>query len=83
MLVPTSVNPVSRDGWAVVIDYEEDGFVADADADRIEYGELLKEMSRDPGRQRGAQEAGVRAGDPGRVGRTAAVVRQGAQKITG
>lgn len=44
MLFPASVGPLSRDGWGVVITYEEDGYVADKDADSINYDDLLKEM---------------------------------------
>ena len=34
----------AEDGWAIVIDYEEDGYVSDEDADGIDYAELLASM---------------------------------------
>ena len=44
MLVPTAVSPLSDDGWAVVITYDEDGFVNDTDASKIDYAKLMKQM---------------------------------------
>jgi uncharacterized membrane-anchored protein len=44
MLIPTATSPMARDGWGVVITYEEDGYVDDADAGKIDYAQLLKEM---------------------------------------
>ena len=44
MIVPTAVNPLTAEGWGVVITYEKDGHVDDGDADGIQYDELLKSM---------------------------------------
>jgi uncharacterized membrane-anchored protein len=44
MLVPAGVNPMSAGSWGVVITYEKDGHVKDADADGIDYTRLLKDM---------------------------------------
>jgi uncharacterized membrane-anchored protein len=44
MIVPTAVNPLSAEGWGVVITYDKDGHVKDDDADTINYTDLLKEM---------------------------------------
>jgi len=44
MIVPTAVNPLSREGWGVVVTYEKQGHVKDDDADSIKYDELLKSM---------------------------------------
>ncbi|AXA93894.1 DUF2167 domain-containing protein [Massilia sp. YMA4] len=44
MIVPTAVNPLTREGWGVVVTYEKDGHVKDDDADNIKYDELLKSM---------------------------------------
>ena len=44
MLVPTNVSIVSPESWAVVITYEEDGYVKDDDANKINYNDLLKDM---------------------------------------
>jgi uncharacterized membrane-anchored protein len=49
MLIPAKVSPLSRDGWGIVITYEQDGYVNDSDAAGIDYNKLLKEM------QEGAQ----------------------------
>jgi uncharacterized membrane-anchored protein len=44
MLVPSGVSPLSDSGWAVVITYDEDGYVDDKGAESIDYGKLLLEM---------------------------------------
>jgi len=47
MLVPAHVSPLTDDGWGIVISYEEDGYVSDADTEKIDYTQLLKEMRED------------------------------------
>ena len=47
MLFPVGVTPFEEDSWAVTIEYEEDGYVSDADADEIDYDELLTQMQKD------------------------------------
>lgn len=47
MLFPAEVGPIDRDGWGVVITYEEDGYVKDDDAAKINYDDLLKQMKKD------------------------------------
>jgi len=47
MLVPAAVSPLSDEGWGIVITYNEDGYVNDSDAGKINYGNLLKEMQED------------------------------------
>ncbi|WP_136807758.1 DUF2167 domain-containing protein [Desulfosediminicola flagellatus] len=44
MLFPAESTPFDQDSWAVTISYEEDGYVSDEDADKIDYSELLEEM---------------------------------------
>lgn len=44
MLAPLDVNLQGDAGWAVVIQYIDDGHVADDDAAEIDYEELLEEM---------------------------------------
>jgi len=44
MIIPTDVSPLARDGWGVVITYDEDGYVSDDDADSIDYDDLLTDM---------------------------------------
>jgi uncharacterized membrane-anchored protein len=51
MLVPSAVSPLSKEGWGIVITFNDDGYVNDSDAGKINYANLLKEM------QEGAAEA--------------------------
>jgi uncharacterized membrane-anchored protein len=44
MLIPAAISPLSPEGWGIVITYEEEGFVNDADAASLDYDKLLKEM---------------------------------------
>ncbi len=44
MLFPESMTPFDQESWAVTIEYEEDGYVSDEDADDIDYSELLEQM---------------------------------------
>lgn len=44
MLVPAGLSPLADSGWAVVITYEEDGYVDDKGAESINYAKLLSEM---------------------------------------
>ena len=44
MLVPADVSPLSEDGWAIVITYDDDGFVNDEDAKTLDYDKMLSEM---------------------------------------
>ncbi len=44
MIVPANISLLDRGSWAVVITYNEDGYVKDADADKINYADLLKQM---------------------------------------
>jgi uncharacterized membrane-anchored protein len=44
MIVPPDTHLLSSGSWAVIINYEDDGHVKDADADSINYSRLLQEM---------------------------------------
>ena len=44
MLLPIHSNPLSAEGWGVVISYEASGYVSDEDAEKIDYPKLLQEM---------------------------------------
>jgi uncharacterized membrane-anchored protein len=44
MIVPGNFDPFNGMAWCVVISYDEDGYVKDDDAEKINYDELLKEM---------------------------------------
>jgi uncharacterized membrane-anchored protein len=43
-IVPTEVDPMGSDGWAVILTYENDGHVDDSDAQDIDYDDLLADM---------------------------------------
>jgi len=47
MLFPANTTPFDQDSWGVIIEYEEEGHVSDADADQINYEELLAQMQAD------------------------------------
>ena len=44
MLVPSDVSPLSEDGWAIVVTYDDDGYVNDEDAKTLDYDKVLNEM---------------------------------------
>jgi uncharacterized membrane-anchored protein len=44
MIVPADIDPMSKDGWAVDIEYDKDGHVKDDDANTIDYAKMLKDM---------------------------------------
>lgn len=44
MLVPAGFDPLSDESWAVVMTFEEDGYVKDDDAAHLDYDKLLGEM---------------------------------------
>lgn len=46
MLMRKPYTPFDEDGWAVTIEYEEDGYVSDDDANDINYDKLLKDMQK-------------------------------------
>jgi uncharacterized membrane-anchored protein len=46
MLVPADCN-LLNDCWAVMVTYEESGYVKDGDAEKINYSELLTQMQKD------------------------------------
>ena len=43
-IVPTDVEPFSDSGWAVIVTYDNDGHVDDADARKLDYDDMLKDM---------------------------------------
>lgn len=47
MLLPTDVDLFGPEGWAVVITYQEDGYVSDEDASDIDYDDLLDAMQEE------------------------------------
>lgn len=59
MLFPADMTPFDSGSWAVTIEYEEEGYVSDEDADDIDYNDLLSQMKEDT---RTASEARVQEG---------------------
>ena len=59
MLIPADKTPLDPDCWAVTLSYADDGYVKDADADKINYDKLLKQMQADV---READKERVKAG---------------------
>jgi len=47
MIMPQAVSPLGRDGWGVVVTYNDDGHVSDADAAKIDYTDLLQKMQKE------------------------------------
>jgi uncharacterized membrane-anchored protein len=45
LLMP-DMSPLSRDAWAVIITYSEDGYVKDNDAAKIDYNSMLSQMQK-------------------------------------
>jgi uncharacterized membrane-anchored protein len=44
MLIPTSASPLDKEGWGIAITYDEDGYVADDEAAKMDYTKLMKQM---------------------------------------
>jgi len=44
MLVPAEISPADQNSWAIVISYDEDGYVKDTDAAKLDYSDVLKKM---------------------------------------
>tara|TARA_R100000687_G_scaffold54489_1_gene43281 strand:- start:62261 stop:63298 length:1038 start_codon:yes stop_codon:yes gene_type:complete len=47
MLFPAGATPFEGDSWGVTIEYQQDGYVTDEDADEINYDDLLAQMQED------------------------------------
>ncbi len=62
MLFPAETTPFDQGSWGVTIAYQEDGYVSDEDADKLDYDELLsqmKEATREAGKERAEQGYGT------------------------
>jgi uncharacterized membrane-anchored protein len=44
MIFPPDQSPLADDSWAVIITFDEDGYVKDDDAEKIDYDDLFKDM---------------------------------------
>lgn len=47
MLLPAGMTPLDEGAWAAIYTYEEDGYVADDDAEKIDYDDLMNSMKAD------------------------------------
>jgi uncharacterized membrane-anchored protein len=43
-VLPAETDPFSDTGWAVILTYEEDGFINDSEAAELDYDSMLKDM---------------------------------------
>lgn len=44
MIVPAGEEIIAENSWAIVLSFKEDGYVADKDADEIDYNDLLSQL---------------------------------------
>ncbi|MEO7427732.1 MAG: DUF2167 domain-containing protein, partial [Fibrobacteria bacterium] len=44
MILAPGLTPLMEDSWAVIIQYDDDGYVKDDDAEKIDYDDLLKDI---------------------------------------
>ncbi len=44
LLLPAKVSLLSKEAWAVIITYDEDGYVKDDEAEKMDYDKLIKTM---------------------------------------
>ena len=61
MIVPAGFDPFDAKSWCVIVGFEEDGYVKDDDAGKINYTSLLKEMQESA---RAANVERVKSGYP-------------------
>ena len=58
-IIPYDFDPIGTSAWAVIVEYEEDGYVEDGDAAEINYDELLASMQEETSASNSARiEAG-------------------------
>jgi uncharacterized membrane-anchored protein len=46
-IVPKDFDPFSDSAWCVLVEFSEDGYVSDSDAEKINYDDLLASMKKD------------------------------------
>jgi uncharacterized membrane-anchored protein len=44
MILPSAMGPFDTDSWGVIVTYDEDGHVDDAESKKLDFSELLKQM---------------------------------------
>lgn len=47
LIMPAEAGPLDPTSWAVILTYEEEGYVKDQDAEKIDYADLLQKMQKD------------------------------------
>ena len=47
MVLPAESSPLDSNAWAMVIEYSDEGYIKDKDADKINYDKLLKQMQKE------------------------------------
>ena len=57
MILPRGQEVMNNDSWAIVVKFEDDGYVSDEDADSIDYADLLKTMKEQSAESSKAREA--------------------------
>ncbi len=50
-IVPTKVSITSRESWGIILNYMDDGYVKDDDAEKIDYNDLLSKMKEQSQKQ--------------------------------
>ncbi len=46
-IVPSDFDPFNHSAWCVIVDFIEDGYVSDSDAEKTDYTKLLAEMKKE------------------------------------
>ncbi|MCW1926567.1 DUF2167 domain-containing protein [Luteolibacter arcticus] len=57
MVVPAGEELASPESWAIVLSFEEDGYVSDKDADKIDYDDLLSQLKENSKQSNEARKA--------------------------
>lgn len=47
LIMPAEAGPLDPNSWAVIVTFEEEGYVKDQDAEKIHYADLLRKMQKD------------------------------------
>ncbi|NQY73693.1 MAG: DUF2167 domain-containing protein, partial [Candidatus Margulisbacteria bacterium] len=47
LIIPANTPLLSQDLWAIVVYYDEDGYVSDKEAEKINYDKLLKTLTKE------------------------------------
>jgi uncharacterized membrane-anchored protein len=51
MIFAPNMSPLKERSWAVIVQYDEDGYVKDGDAEKIDYDDMLKDMQKSMGEE--------------------------------